>query len=245
VVKRQKAPRIPGEIVLTIGVTSLASIQGVKVTGKVFNVAAEWPTGNRTVRLTSLSTGGAIETPLNADNTFEFAKVPADVYLTSLAGFTRGFSVFPTVTVVNSEIGDVAIDLKNNPFPEYPGGSYTPIFSEKRLTTQGILTTVPIAIGPTVSYFRMEVRDDNTGIVTPWAVMLTTRLSPARLAEILHLKVGVTVTVVGTSSSDGSNRMSIDTRDRRGTAPNSINGVAVPNDETTRDETQQQQPARP
>jgi hypothetical protein len=227
---------VPGEIVLTLAVTPLSSIPGVNVRGKVLNMAREWPAGGRTVRLYSLNTGTSIETPLNADGTFEFPKAPADAYFAGLAGFTRGSSVFPVVTVGGVDIQDVAIDLKNNPFPEYPGGSYIPILGQNPLTVRGVLTEAPTAIGPTVRYLRMEVKDENTGMVTPWAALLMTRISPARLVELLHLEVGAPVTVVGVGANDGSKRMFIDTRVKRGDAPHSINGVAVPaTDEAARD----------
>jgi len=208
-----------------------AAVPGVKVTGKVVNVAKEWTIlAFRTILLTSTTPGGpTIEVPVNPDYTFEFAKVPAGVFRASVRGLPEGSSIIPTVTVSGDDIAGVNIDLRNNPFPEYPGGAYSPVFDSRiQVTVIGVVTQALTQIRPPAPtlFFRMDVKDEQTGAVTPWAVTLTTRTPPATLTDTLKLTVGSSVNVAGTGSRDKTNRISVD---NVGPTTGRINGKTIPN----------------
>ena len=220
----------PGDVVMTLAVTPLSAIQGVRVSGRLTNIAPEWTLRNRAVRLTSMGVGGpTIETPLNPDNSFEFAKVPAGAYRASLGGLPSGDSSLPIVNVTRGDIKDVAIDFRNNPFPEYPGGAYSPVFDVRNAQTlRGVVTQAVTQIYSPAPfhYFRMDVKDQGTGITTSWAVLVTAKTSPAELMNSVKLAVGSEATVTGKGSRDGTHRLSVD---NLLPATARINGLPVPN----------------
>jgi len=69
--------------------------------------------------------------------------------------------------------------------------------------------------------FRMEVRDEVSGNVVPWAIAMSSSLSPQALMTNWNLSVGTPVTVVGSSFRDRSHRLFIP-------EGGSINGTVVP-----------------
>ena len=211
-----------GDLVLTIAVTPLSSLDTVKVRGRIVNVARELNLADRAVRLTSSIPGGpTIETGLKADHSFEFANVPAGVYKTSLAGTIEGISLFPSVTVNRSDVAEVTIDLRNNPFPEFPGGSIALAFDDNnRVTVRGVVTQAVMKMRESAParYFRMDVSDGATGVVTPWAVVFV------RAGDRVKVTVGETVTVTGSGTRDGTHRINLDSNRLN---MGSINGVPV------------------
>ena len=50
----------------------------------------------------------------------------------------------------------------------------------------------------------MDVKDDSTGVVTPWAIYV------ARDYQAPNIVIGETLTVPGTLSTDGTNRLGAD-----------------------------------
>ena len=220
-----------GNLVLTFAVAWQSPIQGVKVSGKVVNAAKEWtPLLHRTVRLTSSIPGGpTVEAPLNPDYSFVFESVPAGAYRASVTGLPEGGSVFPMVNAVRDDVPDVTIDLRNNPFPELPGTSYFAVFdSSIQVTLVGVLVQTITQISPPspVLYFRVDVKGEQPGVVTPWAVTLTTKTPPATLTDTLKLTVGTTVNVAGVATRDGTKRISVD---NVGRITGRINGKTIPN----------------
>jgi hypothetical protein len=195
------------------------STNTVTVRGRVANVAREASFKNRIVQLGSIAGGPTVLASVKPDYSFEFFGVPAGTYRVSVVGFPGSNSIFPTITVGTMDVENVTIDLVSNPFPEFPGGAFSSVFDvNKQAAIRGVVTE---AVTPQVSppaltrYFRVEVKDDVTGVVTPWAVMLL---------ENVKLSVGETVRVVGVGAHDGTNRISLNPI-RNTTA--TINGIPV------------------
>lgn len=212
----------PKDITLTITSVPFSSLRTVKVSGKVVNIAPEWKDVNPVIRLTGTSQGTSIiEGYLNPDRTFVFYGLPAGTYNAALAGLPAGTSLFPSFTVALADVSDVTIDLRDNPFPEYPGSAFSPVFDSNRFVTlSGVVTQAVTQIRPPAPprYFRMDVKDQATGAVTPWAVIFT------RSAELVKANVGDTVTVTGVGSRDGTTRMSLDGGAR---GASSFNGIPL------------------
>jgi hypothetical protein len=183
---------------------------------------------------------------LNPDNSFEFANVPSGVYgaAIGIAGVQRlvlptsgnatgtklsGLTInldnnVPTVSVAGMDVSDVTIDLGNNPFPEYPGASFLgPFDAGNTLTLHGTLTqAITPTRGPSPKYFRVDVKDEGTGAVIPWAVLLQSVKSPTDLMNALNLTIGAPVIVSGAPSRDGTRRLSV------AATSASVNGQPVP-----------------
>ena len=71
------------------------------------------------------------------------------------------------------------------------------IFAEgKETTITGVVTQ-----RFTGGYFRMNVKDEQTGVVTPWALYVE------NYSLIPNVKPGETYTVQGTVARDGTNRL--------------------------------------
>lgn len=196
------------DLLITFEGIRLADLQPVKVSGKVVNIAREPAPFRRIVRLMSSMPGlPMIEAPLKSDNTFEFVNVRAGIYQASIADLSGNSSLMSTVTVVR-DVADVTIDLRNNPFPENPTASWSAVFaSNNRMILRGVVTQPITEIRPPapLHYFRMDVKDEGTGIVTPWALLVSTH-DP----DSLNIKVGQTVTVTGVGTRDGTYRLLMD-----------------------------------
>jgi len=213
-----------GEMVLTL---SVSAVRGVKVSGKLTNLAAEWNVERRPIRLVSSATGGpTIVTFLNPDNSFEFATVPAGAYQISFGVLGLRSVVLPTVNVGDANVSDLTIDFANNPFPEYPGSAFGPTFDDGNpLTLRGTVTQgiTRIQGRAPAQYFRIDARDETTGAVTPWAILVTSPMSSEDLMDVLKLTVGAPVTVSGTGPRDGTHRLSL-----VGSTPGTVNDQKVP-----------------
>jgi hypothetical protein len=213
-----------GEIVLTLSVSPVA---GFKVSGKLTNVPSEWTFPSRPIRLVSITTGGpTIETKVSPNDSFEFANVPAGMYQISFGELAFHSVVVPTINVAAANVTDVTVDFENNPFPEYPGVSFAPTFgSSQVLTLRGTVTQAVTAVrgrAPT-KYFRMDVKDETTGTVTRWAILISSGMSAEDLTSAMKLTVGTSVTVSGIGARDGTRRLSL-----TGQPSGTINGQQVP-----------------
>ena len=215
---------VRADLTVTFAAISLEGLPPVKISGRVVNVARESPPLRTTVWLTSAMPGlSSHEALVKVDNSFEFVNIPPGIYKLSLSNLPLAGWLFPTITAL-SDVTDANIDLRNNPFPELPVGSYAAVFSTNNpVMVRGRLTQAPTQIraGAPGHYFRVDVSDEVTGFVIPWAGYAST-LEP----ELLRLKVGDNVTISGTGARDGTNRFSINSSER---APASINGVPIPN----------------
>jgi hypothetical protein len=194
------------------------------VRGKVVNLAPELHLVGYTIRL--VSADAEFQTSLKPDQSFEFVRVPPGEYHAVL-GAQQPHSAFPGAArsnvfrVTNTNISDVVLDMRNNPFPELPGGSFLP--ASNWITLQGVMTTAiaDIRQPAKLQSFRMEVRDAVSGNVVPWAIVMSSSLPPQRLMTDWKLSIGGPVTVVGAAFTDGSHRLLIP-------QGGSINGTVVP-----------------
>jgi hypothetical protein len=112
-----------------------------------------------------------------------------------------------TFVVIRDTISNLTIDLRGNPFPEYEGAGPTrsPFTGGRKTEITGVVTQRLTRIAPPdVEYFRIDVRDENTGVVTPWAIYV------ARDYLVPQIVVGQTLSVPGTVSTDGTHRLSAD-----------------------------------
>jgi hypothetical protein len=214
---------VQSDLTVTFAAISLAGLPPVKISGRVVNVAREAPPLNTKVWLMSATPGlSSREALVTADNSFEFVDIPPGIYRLYLSNLAQAQWLFPTITALN-DATDANIDLRNNPFPELPVGSYSAVFATNNpVTVRGRLTQAPTQIraGAPGHYFRVDVSDEVTGVVIPWAGYASA-LEP----ELLRLKVGDNVTFSGTGTRDGTMRFSINSSER---APASINGVPIP-----------------
>jgi len=175
-------------LVLTAGYLPVSTLQKVTARGKVVNIARE-------VRVTSVSftstnpTGPTLVSELRPDGTFEFPSIPIGVYRPSL---------FSNLLVIPDS--NLTIDLHNNPFPESdPQSVFT---GGKKTTITGVVTEKLTFSGH--GYFRMNVKNESTGAVTPWAIYVAADWLVPKIV------VGDTLSVPGTLSTDGTNRLSAD-----------------------------------
>jgi hypothetical protein len=110
--------------------------------------------------------------------------------------------------VIRETVSNLTIDLKDNPFPEFQGAGPTrssPFIGGKKTEITGVVTQKLTGIGvPDARYFRMDVKDESTGAVTPWAVYVEHDFQAPNIA------IGETYVVTGTLSTDGTNRLSAD-----------------------------------
>jgi hypothetical protein len=201
-----------------------ASLRTAKVSGKVVNIAREFTVSILKVRL--ISSGGGrptLESAVNADRSFAFPDVPVGTYSTWLNGLIAGGAgIFPAVVVGSSDVVDVMIDLRDNPFPEFPGGSLANFDLRNTVTLRGVVTQGVTQSRPPAParYFRLDVKDERTGTVAPWAVALN------RDWDVLKFKVGDTVTVTGSGSTDGTPRIFM--RDANATSIEKTNATQIP-----------------
>jgi hypothetical protein len=212
----------PGELVLTVGALPPSQIRGVRVSGRLVDVAPELVGNPRTLRLRGFGQT-VMETPVAPDGTFEFDKVPLNNYdflLTDMPGVWMKVGV-PR----DQDVRDLEVSLRNHPFPEFSAGANPKFFDTgqpltlKSTVTQSVLRVDAVA---PVHYFRIEVKDETSGKTVPWAVLLYSRGSPQNLIRLLRLEVGTPVVVTGAGPKDGTNRI-------YAFSANGVNGMAIPN----------------
>jgi sRNA-binding protein len=69
----------------------------------------------------------------------------------------------------------------------------------------------------------MDVKDETTGTVTRWAILISSGMSAEDLTSAMKLTVGTSVTVSGIGARDGTRRLSL-----TGQPSGTINGQQVP-----------------
>jgi len=109
--------------------------------------------------------------------------------------------------VIRDTISNLTIDLRSNPFPEFEGSGPTssPFISGKKTEIIGVVTQKLTRIAaPDVEYFRMDVKDESTGAVTPWAIYVDHDF------QAPNIVIGEKLSVTGTLSTDGTNRIDAD-----------------------------------
>ena len=193
-------------LVLTLGFQPVSTLQKVAVRGKVLNLARELDTTSLILKST-LPDGPTVVAPLQPDRSFEIANMPVGAYRTGVRSGAGNESVSWTMVVIRDTLSNLTIDLKSNPFPEFEGAGPTrsPFTGGRKSEITGVVTQKLTRIAPPdVEYFRMDVKDDSTGVVTPWAIYV------ARDYQAPNIVIGETLTVPGTLSSDGTNRLGAD-----------------------------------
>jgi hypothetical protein len=193
-------------VVLTLGFQPLSTLPKVMVRGKVLNVARELDTTSLVLRST-MPGGPTFVARLQTDHFFQFSSIPIGAYRTGVRSDAGNESVSWTLVVIRDTILNLTIDFKSNPFPEFEGAGPTssPFRSGKKTEITGVVTQKLTGIGvPDARYFRMDVKDESTGAVTPWAVYV------AHDFQAPNIAIGETYVVTGTLSTDGTNRLSAD-----------------------------------
>jgi hypothetical protein len=146
-----------------------------------------------------------LETPLERDGSFEFAKVPPGVYTFFFMSMAERL-LNAQIVVGATDIRDVSVDLRNNPFPEYPAGSYGAVFDSRQVTLHGVITQglTQIRSPLPIYYFRMDLDAEGTGRIERWGIMLT----PSRFSDqdIAKLRPGARIRIVVNPDRDGSPR---------------------------------------
>jgi hypothetical protein len=149
-----------------------------------------------------------LETPLSADGSFQFQKVPPGTYtLYFMTG--AGRLSHPPIEVGTEDIAGLKPDLRNNPFPEFPVSSYAGVFASSQRTLHGVVTQEITQIRPPVQtyFFRMDVPESNGGI-EHWGVILSIPQANATSAvsDIARLKPGTRITVIVNPERNGNPR---------------------------------------
>ena len=121
-------------------VASITKSRQLRTNSVAINIPIELAARTPKLHLT-YSGGPTIETSLMNDGSFKFEKVPPGSY-------TIDFVLPPSrlsnsnIVVGYTDITDLKVDLRNNPFPEYPGGSFAAVFDMGRneVTLHGVIT---------------------------------------------------------------------------------------------------------
>jgi hypothetical protein len=201
---RLNAP-MSSELVVRLATFPAKTEPAVTVRGKVTNLPAASLIQDPKVRLTrdARAGGGGVETRVNSDGTFEFARVPPGAYTVSTRGLSASFT--STLNVADSDIQNMTIALAGiaNPFPEFPGGSVQPVFDfDTVITLRGVITQEITQIRPPAAPMYLA-----TGIAKSWAVLTYPGArSPAAIPDIEKLKVGTRVSINVNVARDGGNR---------------------------------------
>ena len=192
----------PTTIVLTLGYEPVSS-QKVTVRGRVSNVARE-------LNATSLSftstipKGQTFATSLQPDSSFEFTGIPFGAYRAGVLDAAGKEFVSSAVTVIGGAVSNLTLDFRNNPFPEFEDGApaRSPFDGGRVTEITGVVTQRYTRIGQAdAGYFRLDVKDAATGTVTSWAVYA------AREFHVPRIIPGETLSVPGTKSADGTDRL--------------------------------------
>jgi hypothetical protein len=168
------------------------------------NIAGELKVTSLSLVLTPmLSSGTTMVAPVRPDYSFELPGVPFGSYRAGVrpAG-SESLWAASTAAVIRDRVSDLTIDLANNPFPELAGGFARSIFDEgKETKITGVVTQRFTEFRRESGYFRMNVKDERTGVVTPWALYVED------YGLIPNIEPGETHTVPGTAARDGTNRL--------------------------------------
>jgi hypothetical protein len=194
-----------GEVLITVDAKQSGDVQGVRVSGSAINVPAELFVQKKPRLWLTFRGGPLLETPLERDGSFEFAKVPPGVYTFFFMSMAERL-LNAQIVVGATDIRDVSVDLRNNPFPEYPAGSYGAVFDSRQVTLHGVITQglTQIRSPLPIYYFRMDLDAEGTGRIERWGIMLT----PSRFSDqdIAKLRPGARIRIVVNPDRDGSPR---------------------------------------
>ena len=193
-------------MVVTLGFQPVSTLQKVMVRGKVLNPARELNTTSLILK-SVLPDGSSFVAPIQPDRSFEIASIPIGAYRTGVRSDAGNESTGWSMIVFRDTVSNLTIDLNSNPFPEFEGNgpANSPFPGGKKTEITGVVTQrLTHLAAPDVEYFRMDAKDDSTGVVTPWAVFV------AHDFQAPNIKIGDTEVVTGVVSTDGTNRLAAD-----------------------------------
>jgi len=212
-------------LVLTITTSALSQSAGFSVRGKATNLPKElFVAGSPLVHLQRTGADAPLySVPLKADGTFEFTNVAPGAYWVAFAGLNpRALPYATTITISKSDIANLEVDLKNNPFPESAAQSVTPMFNmNSSKTLEGTVTSTLASVEPAHApyrYFRMKVGEES------WAVRMSASNRAIPTPENSPLHVGDHVRVTVHPDRDGNSRGLLIQPDRQN---DPLSGVTV------------------
>jgi len=212
-----------GEIQITLDVT--AAVRGVAVRGAATNIPIELDAQHSVFHLSSFN-GPLLAATMNADGTFEFPRVPPGTYVIDFVLPTSRLAN-SSVVVGNADIRDLKVDLRNNPFPEFPGASGAAVFNQRNpVVLHGIITEAITQIRPGFPphYFRMDVKNDKTGAWEHWAINFDyVGGVSAGNPYIEKLKAGMEVTLNVFPDRSGLHRGYLESTP----GPNALDGIVI------------------
>jgi hypothetical protein len=192
-----------GTLDLILGYDPAGFQQKVAARGKVINPAAELKvTGIRLV--STIPKGPVLLAGLEPDGSFEFKDIPIGLYRVGVIDPKGGENTSPKIFEIGAATASLTVDLRNNPFPEFDGvPPARHAFTDGKITEiTGVITQKVTRIVGGRGYFRLNVKDASTGVISPWAVLFEHEW------QIPKITVGETITVPGVASTDGTNRFS-------------------------------------
>jgi hypothetical protein len=202
-------------LLLTLGFQPVSTLPRVVARLKVLNIPAEFKA--TTLTLTSLNPAGpTVAAPLQPGGFFELPDTPIGAYRVGLRAAQGNAHLTSIVTIIRGTELEKTIDFRSNPFPESEAKVRSPFIGGRTTTITGVVTQklTPISVrdprySPTLppdrsAYFRMDVKDERTGAVSPWAVYVEEDWQVPRII------VGEALTVPGATAADGTNRFSAD-----------------------------------
>jgi hypothetical protein len=198
--------REPQSLLLMIRVQPGSTLPSVTARGKVVNLARELNAASLSLVFTSTtSSGPTLVVPIQPDNSFEISSIPIGSYRADIrAAGSENLWASSTVAVIRKDVSNLTIDFADNPFPELEGVNlFRNVFEDgKEITITGVTTQRLMRFRTSKSlYFRMNVKDESTGVVTPWAVYVGNSDWAPNIAP------DQTYTVKGTAARDGTNRL--------------------------------------
>jgi hypothetical protein len=190
-------------LILVIDVQPGATFPSVTARGKVSNLARELNVTNLSLVLTPTITGETFMTPVQPDSSFEYSRIPVGSYRAAVRDAAGNTWPSPTTVVIREAVSDLKIDFGNNPFPDLTGLPGPLFAGGKEITITGVATQrfTGMSGSKRSGYFRMDVKDERTGVITSWAIYV----SDVNL--VANIVAGQTYTVTGTAAHDGTSRL--------------------------------------
>lgn len=195
----------PATLTLTIGYLPVSALEKVTVRGNVANVASEL-NGTNLILASTMPNGPKLEARIQPDHSFDVSSIPVGAYRAGVRTVSGNEFLSWTTINIRGDISNLSIDFRNNPFLEFE--RFAPphsVFTDgKPAAVTGVVTQRLTKLYDTdrAAYFRMDVKDERTGAVTPWAIYV------ARDWQVPNIRVGEKLTVPGVLSTDGTNRFS-------------------------------------
>jgi hypothetical protein len=193
----------PATLDLKVGYEPISTLKKVTACGGVVNLARELTVTS--IRfISTIPHGPVLDVRLQSDGSFEVLDIPVGAYRMGVVDALGDAHVSPNIFVILENAALFAIDLRDNPFPEFDGvrPERTVFTGGKRTEITGVITQKLTRTGNSdAAYFRMDVKDAATGVVTPWAVFIEHDW------QVPKIIVGEMLTVPGEAGTDGTKRL--------------------------------------